>query len=492
MAQTVTEQKKELHTAEVVRHGEKIVLPEGMSIDIAIEILYRLQQHEEQTVNVTEEIDTFPWDGAYALKMAIEDTWGFSFAKSIPTWFGDILPELKSIPSGPSGQTVMVPWGRLVLPVIDCTLETGIKRKGDRIVLSLTATVRRKFEKDVRALFSKVRQFLRTHSIYKGKPFRIRFRKDNGEDLPVPELKFMNVASSTEESLILPRAVEAAIADNIWTPIERAEDLRELGESLKRTVVLAGRYGTGKTLCADVTANKAQAHSWTFILCERAEEFARSVDFAKQYSPAVIFCEDIDRVAAGDRDVDMDDILNTIDGIEAKSKGNEIMTILTTNAIDSIHGAFIRPGRFDAIIELTLPDADATQRLIRLYAGKSLEDEADIKEAGKVLAGNIPATIAETVKRAILGSVRSAPRGCKQVTITAEAINNAAQAMAVQINLLNRQPEVVLSDREKAATIQAEAINGLVHAVTKNSNGRMRTEAEPDKALPAHAAGVGK
>lgn len=498
MGKVVTEKPKELHLAEVVRHrDQKIMLPDGLSIEDAIGILYRLQQHEEQTVEISEEIDTFPWDGAHALKLAIEETWGFSFAR--PTgWWGERPPELKSIPAGVDS-TVLVPWGALALPVINCTINTGMAAKGERIIFKLTATVQRKYEKDVRALFDLVRAKLRSNSILRGKPFRIRFNDDRGQKLPIPDVRFMEVAGTQETDLILPRSIEAAIADNIYTPIERADDLTALGESLKRTVVLAGTYGTGKTLCANVTAAKAAENGWTFILCERAEEFSATVSFAKQYARAVVFCEDIDRVAAGQRDVEMDDILNTIDGIEAKNPGMEVMVVLTTNNIESINDAFMRPGRFDAVIELTLPDADATERLIRRYAGDALPNSEDVMRAAEHLKGNIPATVAETVKRAKLSAVRLLPPGIKEVTISSQAMLNAAQAMEMQLRLLNRKEEEELSEREKAAQITANGLGQLADAITtaasKNGrNGKNGKRLEPEHAdhrLPAHAAGAG-
>src|SRR5262249_9702485 len=112
-----------------------------------------------------------------------------------------------------------------------------------------------------------------------------------------------------------------------------------------------------KTLTAYVTAKKSSSNNWTFIYLDRVAGLHEAFRFAKQYAPSVIFAEDIDRAVNGDdRTTDIDDVLNTIDGIE--SKGGEIITILTTNHVDQINRAMLRPGRLDAVISIQAPDAE--------------------------------------------------------------------------------------------------------------------------------------
>src|SRR3990167_6162821 len=68
-----------VNLVEVVRHGQRIVLPEGLTAEAAIEVLQRKQRQEEEAITMSEPIHAFPWDGAIALKKAMEQTYGVAF-----------------------------------------------------------------------------------------------------------------------------------------------------------------------------------------------------------------------------------------------------------------------------------------------------------------------------------------------------------------------------------------------------------------------------
>src|SRR5690606_20126549 len=125
----------------------------------------------------------------------------------------------------------------------------------------------------------------------------------------------------------------------------------------------------------------------TYLYVPRADELKDAIEFAKLYqNPAsVVFCEDIDRVTKGERSVAMDDILNIIDGIDTKTAN--IMVVLTTNHMDNINPAMLRPGRLDAVIPVTPPDAKAVERLIRVYAKGAVRADEDLAHVGATLAG---------------------------------------------------------------------------------------------------------
>src|SRR5262249_8652488 len=74
------------------------------------------------------------------------------------------------------------------------------------------------------------------------------------------------------------------------------------------------------------------------------------------------------------------------------------------------------------------------------------------------LAGNIPAVIAEAVNRAKLSQIRLNPKGVSAVTITPEAMLDAAKSMKMQMQLLQREQHVEPSDLEKAAAIVAHSL----------------------------------
>jgi transitional endoplasmic reticulum ATPase len=135
----------------------------------------------------------------------------------------------------------------------------------------------------------------------------------------------------------------------------------------------------------------------------------------------------------------MDDILNILDGIDTKS--HRIITVLTTNHLENINQAMLRPGRLDAIINVEAPDAEAAQRLVRMYGGGAIPLTEDLTAVGVILNGQIPAVIEETVKRAKLYQLGKTPRGGAVTGLTADAILTAAKTMATQIDLLREKKE---------------------------------------------------
>jgi transitional endoplasmic reticulum ATPase len=278
----------------------------------------------------------------------------------------------------------------------------------------------------------------------------------------MPEPSFLDTSKVDVDGLIYSQAVMDAVRTNLFTPIQRVNDCIANGVPVKRGVLLGGTYGTGKTLAATCASRLAEDNGITYVYCPRASELADAIEFAKQYqSPAcVVFCEDIDRAVNGERTVAMDDILNIIDGIDSK-KAN-IITVLTTNDLDGINPAMLRPGRLDAVIEVTPPDAKATERLIRYYGGESISANEDLTEAARVLSeqGAIPAIIAEVVHRAKLAQITIQQPGTKVTGITGEALKVSAETMAMQLALLARAAE----KRDEVWTME-ELIHRAVSAV---------------------------
>ena len=428
------------HVADIIHHGEKLILPENMTITDAIDLLYRRAEYLETGVSISEKFDVFPLDGAYALSQVIIERFGWQEGKPIRTMFGEKKPQIMSVPSGPHTK-VDVPWGQFQLPTVDGMLSTGIAEgPAGRAVFQLNAEVKRKDEGTVRSLFEALREYLRHNSLYRGKAIKIRFRDDDGNPIAMPEPEFLNLSEVREGNLILNDDLAASVKANLFTPIRRVQDCLRNDIKVKRGVLLGGNYGTGKTLAAMVAARVAEDSGITYIYSPRASELGDAIAFAKQYqSPAcVVFCEDIDRTVTGDRTVAIDDILNILDGIDTKNEN--IITVLTTNHLENVNQAMLRPGRLDAIINVETPDAPTAERLVRYYGGLAINPQEDLTEVGLALAGQIPAVIEEAVKRAKLFQLSLLEEGAAVEDISAEALRQSAATMTKQIELL-AEPE---------------------------------------------------
>lgn len=427
---------KKIDVAQIVYHGEKLILPQGMSARGAIDLLEAHEQYLTTEVVIQEDYDVFPWDGANAVNEVLKAKFGWAQAIATPGFFGDKPPQLVRIAIGPNTYTE-VPWGRFAIPGVKGWASTGVGMIRGRLCFKLYASVLRKDEQTIRELFSMVRDHLKEHSIYRGQAIKIRFNDDDGDALDMPEPEFLDTTKVKREHLIFPADVQSAIETNLFTPIERVRDVLANGMAVKRGVLLGGVYGTGKTLAATVASKIAVDNNITYVYVPRADELAKAVEFARQYqSPAcVLFCEDVDRVLSGERDSDMDDILNIIDGIDSKS--SNLIVVLTTNELNALEPAMLRPGRLDAVINVTEPDAEAVQKLLRVYGADAIAPDTDLTMAGVALAGRIPAVIAEVIQRAKLAQLRRQPAGSRVERLSEDAIIEAAQTMRAQLDLLD-------------------------------------------------------
>lgn len=435
MSKPLSQQPKIVNNVDIVRHGEQLLIPETMTMEDAVELLERRIAYDAQEVAFSENFEVFPWDGANALDAVLTARYGWAPATATPSMFGPQPPKMITIDTG-YGQRKEVAWGRFSLPNIAGFIQCSADKVRGRLVFKVDAKVLRRDEDNIKKLFRELRAELSERSIYRGQAFKMRFRNDDGDVLEMPEPQFINHMDIDPATLVYATDVQASIETNLFTPIRRIRDCKANGIPVKRGVLLGGMYGCGKTLAAKVAARLAVEQGVTYLYVQRADELADAVEFVKMYSNpgAVIFCEDIDRAVNGNRSTEMDDILNIIDGIDTKSAN--IITVLTTNNLNAINPAMLRPGRLDAVINVTEPDAPAAEKLVRIYGGSTIAADLDLTEVGEALAGQIPAVIAEVVKRAKLSQLKLQEEGTVVENITAQALLDSMNSMRDQVSML--------------------------------------------------------
>ena len=434
------------YVAEVIRKGDTIVLPDDADLPDIIEVLQRKHAEESQKVKVRTEIDAPPWDGALALQKAISEELGIVITNETKGMWGERNPPQEMEVEIDLDKTITVKWGEFALPGMgQATATTGINMTNDGVLQFVCQIVcLRRFQDRARRILDSMRRHAATDSIHRGKAFSIRFLDDQGDRLTVPTPKFF--ALNAEEPLFR-RDLERAIERNVFVPLRHTPELRAMGEPLKRGVLFAGNYGTGKTLLASYVAREAIANDWTFIYVKDSAELPYALRYAQRYQPVVVFAEDVDRVAGLERTESVNSLLNQLDGVDSKSA--QIMTILTSNHMDRVNPAMRRPGRIDLIMQVLPPDAETVERMVRHFSRHGLEPNADLAGIGKVLEGLAPAYVKEAVGRARLEALRRT--GDKDSLINGEDLEAVAKEVRTEKDMFSEKKEENLHGPETVA-----------------------------------------
>ena len=382
---------------DLIFDGDKLVLPSKWTAQDAVDYLRDHIEQQEEEYSFSRHYRYRPYDGAHALQAALKTVFGTAgLGQPIYTFFGKQPPELITIPTSVTS-TTQVPWGALAAPLFGGTIYTGSRHDPDYGPLfEVTVQTRRKFKAQVEGLFEAIAHELRTGSIYKGQAV-------NGATEP----EFLDLRGVREEQVIYSEEVTTQLNANVWSLIEHSQRMRELGMPLKRAVLFEGDFGTGKTLGAFLTAQKAVENGWTFVYCRPAKDDLDTVlATARLYQPAVVFFEDVDTIAGGgDRD-HVSRLLDMFDGIAAKN--TELLCILTTNHQERIVKGMVRPGRLDALVHFGGLDTAGIERMVRsIIADEHLAPDLDFEAIGAAMnVGDpdrafLPAFAKESIDRAV-------------------------------------------------------------------------------------------
>lgn len=441
---------------------DKFTLPARYEADPkeAVRALARLVDAQEKRTDTHRTFPYRPWDGAAAFARALYSVFGTS-GIGVTTYgmFGEEHPpEIHSIPVGPGeNDTLQVPWGHVELPVLEAEFELDSTLDADNgLVFHITANMPKRNKARVEGFFNVVSDELKKNSIYRGKSFY----GTGAMDMPV----FLDPNKLNPDSVVYSDDVKIQLAGSVFGPIEHAAVLKAEGRALKRAVLLAGDYGTGKSLAGNLTAQKANRHGWTFIHVRPGKDnVLEALQTAKLYQPAVVFVEDVDSESR--KDADMRKMLEAFDGIT--SKHTDIICVLTTNHPDKIHPGMLRPGRMDAVITFGGLDEAGVEALFKRVTGDRLDGDVDWAKVHNAVVEFPPAYLKEVANRAVLYQVAS---GTEKIT-TGDLVA-AAHGLRDQLNLMraNAQPEEkdTLSEELRRLTTDAAA-----RAVQDETRGQM-------------------
>jgi hypothetical protein len=242
-----------------------------------------------------------------------------------------------------------------------------------------------------------------------------------------------SVPRTERPDVVLPARLWETIDRNVHGVFAAHDRLAAAGLAVNRGVLLAGPPGTGKTAVCRVLAGEVAAHATVVFVDARA--LAHSVlalyREVARLAPALVVLEDIDLVV-GRRELQsnpeaLQDFLVALDGGLSDHAG--VVTIATTNAPEAIDPAARRAARFDAVIEVPAPPAEARARIIRRYVdGLCVDAEAlDVGRLVHATKGYTGAELRELFSRALIVVADAQRRGHEQALTTALVVELAAE-----------------------------------------------------------------
>jgi transitional endoplasmic reticulum ATPase len=230
--------------------------------------------------------------------------------------------------------------------------------------------------------------------------------------IEVPNVKYDDIGGLGDVKQELAEAVE-------W-PLKHKDAFARLGVKPPKGVLLYGPPGTGKTLLAKAVAHESEAN---FILVKGPELLSKWVgesekavrkifEKARQTSPSIIFFDEIDSLAPrrgsnGDSNVTervVNQLLTEMDGVQEL---NDIVIIAATNRPDIIDTALLRPGRFDRIILVPVPDKKSRKSIFDVHTkGMPLAKDVEMSEIINQTEGYVGADIESVCREAAILSLR--------------------------------------------------------------------------------------
>ncbi|MFW2831297.1 CDC48 family AAA ATPase [Sphingomonas sp. ID0503] len=212
------------------------------------------------------------------------------------------------------------------------------------------------------------------------------------------------------------------LKEGVELPLRNPDAFRRLGIRPAKGFLLYGPPGTGKTLLAKAVAREAEAN---FIATkssdllskwygESEQQIARLFARARQVAPTVIFIDELDSLVPargggmGEPQV-TERVVNTIlaemDGLEELQS---VVVIGATNRPNLIDPALLRPGRFDELIYVTVPDRKGRRRILDIHTARMpLASDVDLDALASRTERFTGADLEDLVRRAGLFALRS-------------------------------------------------------------------------------------
>jgi cell division protease FtsH len=218
----------------------------------------------------------------------------------------------------------------------------------------------------------------------------------------------------------------------------------EAGATVPKGILLEGPPGTGKTLIAKAIASEAEATFISVAASEFVELFVgmgaskvrNLFQEARENAPTIIFIDEIDAVGKqrgtginmgnDEREQTLNQLLSEMDGFESN---DNILVIAATNRRDVLDAALLRPGRFDRIINIPLPDKPSRKSILEVHLqNKKIDENISLDFLAETTSGFSGAELKNLVNEAAIHAVREG-----KTTISQTNLEDALEKLIVGI-----------------------------------------------------------
>jgi cell division protease FtsH len=242
-------------------------------------------------------------------------------------------------------------------------------------------------------------------------------------------------------------------------------------------ILMVGPPGTGKTLMAKAVAGEAGVPFFALSGSSFVEMFVgvgasrvRSLfEDARKHAPSIIFIDEIDAIGGrrgpggfgsnDEREQTLNQLLSDMDGFEP---GASVVVMGATNRAEILDTALLRPGRFDRMVDIPLPNQKERTAILAIHGrGKSLAPDVDLDAVSRGTPGFSGADLANLVNEAAINAVRDQ-----------RAVLSAADFTAARDRLLigQRDASNALLPEEKNSVAVHEAGHALVAVLSEHAD----------------------
>lgn len=292
------------------------------------------------------------------------------------------------------------------------------------------------------------------------------------------------------------------------TFLKESEKSAQLGIRPLKGVLLAGPPGTGKTLMAKAAANYTDSvflsasgsqfvQMYAGVGASRVRQLfkqARTLAEQEKKSSAIVFIDEIDVLGAKrgknhshmEYDQTLNELLTQIDGVKSEHPV-KILVVGATNRSDLLDPALLRPGRFDRVVQVDLPDKRGRCQILGIHAkNKPLSPEVDLEQVAAETYGFSGAHLENLLNEAAINALRKNHnqiqpgdiRDAIEKVMLGEKSNRSPQKAELERVAYHEVGHAIISER-----VRPGAVASITITSRNNALGYIRQNPQADQYL---------